>query len=333
MLFCRFCGKELRDGVRFCSHCGRQIVQEISRVDANMAGLDNRINRVSFMHDPCVQDFVHWLLSIVDDSGRFEHQYYLKKANKYWQCDCLYDAFKQYWWPFDFYCPLFRKQVTGSSFKYSFEYLSLLAKPFRSAIQENNVDRTRTCAIAALSWGGVTIRNSDRIAALGDRVCKYFQDARTYLALSYTRLTGNNGVLMNSGFTKLYSLIVDDFIMYDGRVGAALGLLGRLYAEERGLPRIPEPIEFSYGSGRVSPSAQMQTDRRNPSNAVYQLPSFNGRANRQLHDNIKASWLLKSIADTTHSRFTQIPQTGLLNERVTAIQASLFMIGYDVVSL
>lgn len=29
---------------------------------------------------------------------------------------------------------------------------------------------------------------------------------------------------MNSGFAKLYSLIIDDFVIYDSMVGAALGL-------------------------------------------------------------------------------------------------------------
>ena len=38
---------------------------------------------------------------------------------------------------------------------------------------------------------------------------------------------------MNSGFTKIYSLYIDDFIIYDSRVGAALGFLVRCYCEEK----------------------------------------------------------------------------------------------------
>ena len=143
-------------------------------------------------------------------------------------------------------------------------------------------------------------------------------------------LGNHENIFMNSGFTKLYFLLVDDFIMYDGRVGAALGLLGRMYAEEAGFEKIPPEIEFSFGSGKTSPKRQKNGDRRNPSTEKYKLPSFNGRPDRQLNDNIKACWLIKELADKTESRFSLLPQDSPLNERMTAIQSALFMIGYDV---
>jgi hypothetical protein len=55
-----------------------------------------------------------------------------------------------------------------------------------------------------------------------------------------------------------------------------------------------------------------------------------GKPNRHLDNNIKASWLLKDLADGTSSRFTHLSQNPPLNERLTAIQSALFMIGYDV---
>jgi hypothetical protein len=149
------------------------------------------------------------------------------------------------------------------------------------------------------------------------------------LNLSDTHL-GNHEGIINSGFTKLYALLIDNFIMYDGRVGAALGLLGRLYAEEMGLEKIPQAIEFSFGSGKVSVGKQLAGNRRNPSKGRYKLSEFSGNHYRHINDNIKASWLLKALADKTTSRFALLPQGPLLNERLTAIQSALFMIGYDV---
>lgn len=108
--------------------------------------------------------------------------------------------------------------------------------------------------MAMLQWGGVTNKNQERIASMGSGICDYFQKAQVSLNLADTRLGHHPGIFINSGFTKLYSLLVDDFIMYDGRVGAALGMLGRIYAEEVGLNKIPASIEFSFGSGRTSPS-------------------------------------------------------------------------------
>jgi hypothetical protein len=140
-----------------------------------------------------------------------------------------------------------------------------------------------------------------------------------------------NDIHINSGFTKLYFLLVDDFIMYDGRVGAALGLLGRLYAEEKGLAAIPDPVKFSFGSGKVA-VPNTGENRRNPSTNKYILPEYSGNRARHLSDNIKASWLLQAIADRTTSRFSLLPQDPPLNMRLTAIQSALFMVGYDVIS-
>ena len=41
---------------------------------------------------------------------------------------------------------------------------------------------------------------------------------------------------MNAGFVKIYSLLCDDCVIYDGRVGAALGLLTRQFCEATGSP-------------------------------------------------------------------------------------------------
>lgn len=59
-------------------------------------------------------------------------------------------------------------------------------------------------------------------------------------------------------------------------------------------------------------------------------PEFSFDRCRHLDDNIKASWLPKELADNTRSRFSGLTQDPPLNERLTALQSALFMIGYDV---
>jgi hypothetical protein len=206
--------------------------------------------------------------------------------------------------------------------------MDFLSGVLRSSLQKNDVELVQKSAIVMLAWGGVLNKNQERLAEMGDGICDYFSRAREILNLSETRLSNHEGIIINAGFTKLYSLILDDFIMYDSRVGAALGLMGRLFAEDKGLVSIPPAIEFSFGSGRVS--GEQHRDRRDPSHGRYRFPRFNGNSKLHLNDNIKASWLLKSVADNTASRFALLPQEGLLDERLTAIQAALFMIGYDV---
>jgi hypothetical protein len=292
-------------------------------------GLDN-IRRADYLNDPDVKNFIAWIESRLDMPGGFKHQYYLFKAKREWRCNCLYQAYENYWWPYNMTCPIKGKQVSGTGINDSFEYMNLLAETFRSAVHREDAAMTCKSALAMLTWGGVLNHNRERIVGMGAGICDYFKRIEEGLNLSNARLGNHEGIFINSGFTKLYFLLVDDFIMYDGRVGAALGLLGRLYAQETGLAKIPEMIEFSFGCGKVSAGRQADGNRRDPSTEKYTLPGFIGNHTRHLNDNIKASWLLKELADKTVSSFALLPQEPPLNKRLTAIQSALFMIGYDV---
>lgn len=290
----------------------------------------NSLNRNAYINSPHVKSFLFWLDHHLDTPGSFEHTYYLLKTKQPWQCSTLYDAYEKYRWPYNLLCPVQGKQVSGAGYSETMEYLNLLASSFREALIKNDTGSVRKSALAMLTWGGVLNKNRVRLLDMGDGICDYLNFVRKRLDLSFCSLGNHDGIIMNSGFTKLYFLLFDDFIMYDGRVGAALGLLGRFYAEEAGLKELPEEIKFSFGSGRTSLTRQQKGNRRNPSTEDFKLPSFNSNPNRQLNDNIKASWLLNELAYKTESRFSLLPRGPLLNERLTAIQSALFMIGYDV---
>jgi len=286
--------------------------------------------RADYLTNLNVCQFIHWLEFKLDSPGSFKHQYYLVKAKRDFSSSCLYEAYKQYWWPYRMNYPENGEQVSGDNFKDSFLHITKLAKMFRDSVWKGNEELSHKCALSMLAWGGVLNKNKERLEEMSDGVCDYFQQVQKRLNLSNVQLGNHNGIIINSGFTKLYFLLVDDLIMYDGRVGAALGLLGRLYSEENGLETIPEAIEFSFGRGKTAGSKQHNENRRNPSNGLHRLPEFTGKPFRHLNDNIKASWLLKELADKTSSRFAQLPQNPPLNKRLTAIQSALFMIGYDV---
>lgn len=277
-----------------------------------------------------VNEFIKWLESKLDTPGSLNHQYYQVKSRRDFNSSCLYEAYEQYWWPYRMNYPENGEQVSGGSFSDSFKHLTKLAEMFRSSVQNENEELTRKCALSMLAWGGVLNKNRERLEEMREGVCDYFQQVQERLNLSAVCLGNHDDIIINSGFTKLYFLLVNDFIMYDGRVGAALGLLGRLYAEENGLETIPEAIEFSFGRGKTSGSKKQGENRRNPSSERHRLPEFTGKPYRHLNDNIKASWLLKELANRTSSRFALLPQNPPLNKRLTAIQSALFMIGYDV---
>jgi hypothetical protein len=290
------------------------------------------IKKGDYLNCSDVRQFITWLEKRLDENDVFEHRYYFKKAGQQLSCASLYEAYESYWWPFNLTCPVTGTRVKGTGFTESFSFLTRLAEVFRVGIQEDDVETTRRCALAMLEWGGVLNKNREQIEALGKGICTYFREVQNRLNLSEVSLGEQHGmyIYMNSGFTKLYHLLIDNFIMYDGRVGAAMGLLVRSFCEEEGLREIPGNLFFAYGRGREAGPYNSRQNRRDPSRGPYKFPEFTGDRWRHLNDNIKASWLLKEVADHTISRFSRLPQEPPLNERLTALQSALFMIGYDV---
>ena len=59
---------------------------------------------------------------------------------------------------------------------------------------------------------------------------------------------------MNAGFVKIYSLLCDDCVIYDGRVGAALGLLARQFCEATGRTEVPSALAFAFGTPKEAPN-------------------------------------------------------------------------------
>lgn len=133
---------------------------------------------------------------------------------------------------------------------------------------------------------------------------------------------------MNSGFTKIYSLIVHDFVIYDSRVGAALGLLVRNFCEETGRVKTPEELRFAWGAKRrgASVNTKITDNPRNPSYKGYKFPILTNNTKLHINNNIRANWLLKEVLQRTTSKFNMLDE----NLRLRALEAALFMIGYDV---
>ena len=64
--------------------------------------------------------------------------------------------------------------------------------------------------------------------------------------------------------TKIYSLLVDDFIIYDTRVAAALGWAIVKYCREQKLEELPEYLRFPWGAAKEAPKT-LRPKQRNPS--------------------------------------------------------------------
>lgn len=264
------------------------------------------MNRDDFINAPVVQRFIQWLEARMDKPGLFVHRYYDKKRKCNWECVSLYSAYRRYIW-------------SGGDFTENMLVLGDLSRRLKEAVCTDNADMCMKCCASILDWGGI---KNLKISDSGMGICNYLKWVEEkFESNEMIDQCDADKMRMTSGFSKIYSLYIEDFIIYDSRVGAALGLLVRYFCQDEGLKQIPCELEFGWSEGKGC------AGRRNPSNEHYIFPRlYYSNPKRYIYNNMRANWLLKEIAGTTNSRFKEIDAS----IRMRALEAALFMIGYDV---
>ena len=194
----------------------------------------------------------------------------------------------------------------------------------RDALSRDDAAALIAAGIGVLRWGGVVARNRDTLIALGEGAPAVLGAAVRQLDPRTADLERMNEVrLMNAGFTKLYSLLIDDFPIYDGRVGAALGYLVRLHLDERGATSVPDTLRFPWGVAKGYRRGS-STKNRNPSFNGLVFPALRADVRMHARANVMAAWFLGELSST--GCFGQLPES----QRVLALQSGLFMIGFEV---
>ena len=121
---------------------------------------------------------------------------------------------------------------------------------------------------------------------------------------------------MGAGYSKIYSLMLDGFPIYDSRVACALTSLICLFCEDVRTPQVPESLRLGVLAGRGKQS-------RNPSRGAYHFPT--ATKYQYTKSNLKAAWLLNELSsDANAGEFSSVPE----GRRVRALEAALFMLGY-----
>lgn len=281
------------------------------------------MNRAEFLNDGKVIEFIEWLKPKIDKTGEFKHGYILQRPKgKGWSCVSIYDAYQKYSWPFNCTLPI-EGVFKGTTFEESEEVLNKISRGLVNSLKDNDNERFRQYSLSVLQWGGVLNKNKDRINDMGDDLISYFKNAIVILDPDTTDTASDfNHIIMNSGFTKIYSLLVSDFIIYDGRVGATLALLVRLFIEDCGDFNIPKQLNFAYGNARVSKYEKNVINRRNPSNDNIRFPQLTNNPILHIDNNIRANWLIKKVLEESMFCNNENP--------IRKFEAALFMIGYDV---
>lgn len=245
---------------------------------------------------------------------------YARLREKFWWCTSLKSARDHYSWK------------SGSAAKFA-----TLSTQLQAALSEREIksiriaSRVRQLCLEIFEWGGVARRHSDPsriwvdVASSSAKICAFIEGAVFILNNTSRRRSSRtfNGpnFLMNSSMTKVYAAADRDgrVVMYDGRVGAALGLLTRIHLQLAGINAVPPGMEFPWGPAHKT----LATKNRNPSIGSLRFPSIYTK-NGQYHAEyvMIAGDMIASMLNHLHAAED--------NATARDVEMALFMIGCNV---
>lgn len=197
------------------------------------------------------------------------------------------------------------------------EELNNLSDSLKNAFNKRDEEKLKESSINILEWGGVLNKNQDWVKGnsmldLLENVTERWNELNNGDNVDKIK----DGIRSNAGFTKIYALLLNDFIIYDSRVAAALAYYINEYYTSQNQP-ISEYLKFDLPVGRETENTKgrrfVSTD----------FKTFTRDYKRHLRSNVISSWLAQSV----------IQKIGDKNITVRHLEAALFMIGYDINSM
>ncbi|MET3551981.1 hypothetical protein [Burkholderia sp. 567] len=305
------------------------------------------MNRTDYLEDKDVQDFVAFLAGVIDGKslglsiGFSRNQLYDGFEDKFpggyhdyrngggpvyvVRAESLESLFDMYWWN--------RKDFEGNMLA-----LSAVSQKIKEAIEGENSSRAHKLAEAAchevMKWGFGEKRRA--YAANISWAKQQGQALPHVLRMGREALSGDNPDIeafggsesshthsprMNAGWTKYYALALPNHIIYDGRVGAALGFLVQRYlASLSHFAGVPEKLQFLWANGDGGRTL------RDPSTGGHQFSKLYGGcygSKSWARVNVWANWILSDARDKAGAEWCAGP------DGLRRLEASLFMLGYD----
>ncbi len=259
----------------------------------------------TYLNDFCVRDFVVWMSYFISGKRRLEHEWKSPRLGRY-AFTSVFDAYDQYSWPS--HDPSGKVRQVSDSDDTLLSLRECKGNMDR-AIEQGDAGRFRHECVQILRWGGIQeprlIPNMDSLVKQSGILDPFTADDDRLGDMSD----------MSSGYSKIYSVMLDDFPIYDSRVACALTSFVFLYASERSYSMIPNVLGL-----RIPPTRSRQGNR-NP----FGFPTLHyGEASRYAESNLHAAWLIWALAQV-RGEFDAVP----LDDRMFAIQSSMFMLGYS----
>jgi len=295
------------------------------------------MNKKSYLENTDVNGFVSYVVDCIKEKKQVNHQYeivwarwkkyhrenFLSSSSNIWQVNTLREAFEKYYWPPGSYQ---NNLVEIPNFD-NFQDIHEEYKPLY--LFHTSVD--------ILSWGNVVSKGSVNwlLKAQKENLLEaYINDAVAVLlgeneeeVLEAFKQGGK--FLMNSGTTKIFSFYSKGLsIIYDGRVGASIGLLVKNYLIQNNYEILPEELAFMWGAD------QGNTGKRNPSDGQFIFPELKSgqKNNSALHAlmNLRANWILEAAISECDESDWLMWGANNAGEFMRMVEAALFMLGADV---
>ena len=205
--------------------------------------------------------------------------------------------------------------------------LNALSYQLHHALNSNNTAETGRLCTEIYKWGGVRLQTKGHpnISQLwleqninNDKLVEKINVSKetVFSGVDFRRFDGRD-LIMNSGLTKVVSLASTpkrELIIFDGRVGAALGHLAIMAINSSGHTSMSKALLFPWGA------AQSKHINRDPSNETIKFPRLFGGI-RSHYKHASAMSVSSSIVRSVSTQLNIDPRD---------FEAALFMWGYSV---
>lgn len=284
------------------------------------------MNKQSYLSESGdVLPFVHWMAQHLRVESRLGHGYERPRVARL-EFGNLGDALEKYEWPFAFNGARDHQRYKGSTFEENARVLSELQGRLREALDaQPEADRAvMEAAVDVVRWGGVAPHNEAWLRANEQGLALRLRGVKASIERDDDEVGCDKDLRFNAGMTKVYSLLIDGFIIYDSRVAAALAWFIVQWMRETARESLPPSLRFPC---MVAKEAATSTRRklRNPMTGSSGFPLLGSRPHVHVKWNLRASWIVEALLQTASgTAFT--PD----REGSRKLEAALFMWGYDV---
>lgn len=292
------------------------------------------MNKDEYLKKADVVKYINVIVATIKGDAKFCHCYYDVDRKEKVKFTSLNDACSKYYYMIH---ESLRgmAQGNGHGIEENNKVLINLQSDMRSAFKEGNSELLLDACKKVMKWGGTVNKNNDELDRLHNNglLVKYFEHVKELVdqyELSFTNekckafeRSAGRKLISNAGFTKLYSLLFDNFVIYDSRVAAALGWIYVLYSDDRSIP-VQDNLRFYCMPARGG-------QNRNPSfhgnRFVINATGCQAHSSHHAHfdSNIKANWILEKVVKDCEGFCGK--EGG---EALRHLESALFMIGYDI---